>query len=78
MLPSRLKDLDNTRYYARYQLQRHTGDEWVDGMIYACPPEKFLDLLDVLKLPGTSRLQRVKSAHVDMALVTDTIVAPVH
>lgn len=78
MLPNRLKDLDDTRYYARYQIETLVGDKWTSGMIYACPPAKFHLLLAALKLTRTSRLKRIESTHADMALVTDTIVSPVY
>lgn len=78
MLPNRLKDLDDTRFYARYQIETLVGGKWTPGMIYACPPDRFYLLLAALKLTRTSRLKRIESAHADMALVTDTIVSPVH
>ncbi len=78
MLPSRLKDLDDTRFYARYQLETLNGGTWTPGMIVACPPEKFHLLLAALKMTSKKRLKRVESARADMALVTDTIVSPVH
>jgi len=79
MLPSRLKDLDDTRFYARYQIETLVKGEWTLGMIIACPPEKFSLLLAALKLTRSkTRLKRVESAHADMALVTDTIISNVH
>ena len=79
MLPNRLKDLDDTRLYARYQIETLKGGEWLPGMIIACPPEKFSLLLAALKLTSSkTRLKRIESAHADMALVTDTIITNVH
>lgn len=77
MLPNRLKDLEAEYHYNRYQLETLCGDVWTKGMIYACPPGKLSLLLTALCLTRTARLIRVNTDHVDMALVTDTILVPV-
>lgn len=77
MLPSRLKDLENERPYARYQLEERKGGVWVRGMIYACPVERFQNLLTALNLNEDQRLKRVKTKHADMAMVTDSIITTV-
>jgi hypothetical protein len=77
MLPSRLKDLESERPYARYQLEERRDDVWMPGMIYACPVERFQNLLTALSLTEDQRLKRVKTTKADMAMVTDTIITTV-
>ena len=77
MLPSRMKDLEKVREYGRYQLETREDTGWIQGSVYACPPEKLPLLLRVLNLGEDQRLQRIVTGHADMALVTDTIVTRV-